>query len=147
MYRSPIRSLARRVASAALSTIVLLLLGLVALSQYDLGPIRVYVVRTGSMVPALKPGDLVVVDVTENARQGVGIDDVVLFDDPDGRPILHRVIATSSEGLRTKGDANEDPDTWVVEQVDGVQMIRVPLVGYGLQYLQDGLRVIAMALR
>jgi signal peptidase len=147
MYRVSIGSLIRRVASALVSTVVLLFLGLVALSQYDVGPIRAVVVRTGSMMPVLHPGDLVLVDVTEDARENVAVNDVVLFDDPEGRPTIHRVVAISEEGITTKGDANEDPDPWFVDRVEGVEMVGIPWVGYGLQYLQNGFKVIMMALR
>jgi signal peptidase I len=147
MYRVSMGSLIRRVARAFFSTVILLFLGLVALSEYDVGPMRAVVVRTGSMMPVLQPGDLVLVDVTEDARENVAVDDVVLFDDPEGRPTIHRVVAASSEGLMTKGDANEDPDPWFVDRVEGVEMVSIPWVGYGLQYLQNGLKVIAMALR
>ncbi len=127
-----------------------MLLGLLifmAVSQLDIGPLRFIVVRSGSMEPTIRTGALAVVDVTASAREGVAVDDVVLFDDPEGRPILHRVIAASSEGLMTKGDANEEPDPWRVERVEGVEIVSVPLAGYGLQYLQNGFKVIAMALR
>jgi signal peptidase len=140
----------RRTLNAIGKIVQFLLLGLLifmTISQMGFGPLRFIVVRSGSMEPTIGTGDLAVVNVTEDAQQGATVGDVVLFDNPDGKPMVHRVIAMSDEGMTTKGDANEDPDPWRIEQVNGVQVATVPLVGYGLQYLQNGFRVIASALR
>jgi signal peptidase I len=149
MYRLSVlrrRALVRWVVNTAGTILLLCVLALVALTQYDIGPIRAVVVRSASMAPTLRPGDLALVNVTEAATESVIVDDIILFHDPQGRPIIHRVIATSNKGLMTKGDANEEPDPFFVEEVEGVQVGRVPWIGYGLQYLQDGFRVIARAL-
>lgn len=97
------------------------------------GP-RPIVIETGSMAPALAPGDVVLVaDATgasgvETLRAG----SIVTFEDPDGRGIVtHRVVDHAGGRLVTKGDANRTPDVAEVRPADvvGVAVVRVPFVG------------------
>jgi signal peptidase I len=99
-----------------------------------------FTVLTGSMRPALDPGDVVL------SRRSSPLDvrpgDVVTFHDPsrDGELVTHRV-----EGMRrrdgvmtfvTKGDANDVSERWSVP-VDGTigrAALRVPDVGHVLQW-------------
>lgn len=84
-------------------------------------------VGSGSMLPTLLPGDLVVFD--RQARPSVR--DVVVYDKagwPGG--VVHRVVATAGDGsLRTRGDANpvEDRDPVKVSAVQGKVVGVLPL--------------------
>lgn len=93
---------ARRVAehAAVMVAIGLAVTGVLRLYQ----PVRV----TGaSMYPALRTGDLVLVDRDEPVR----VRDIVLFRLPGHGSVLHRVVGTVGAGaLRTKGDANPVAD-------------------------------------
>jgi|GEM_PF-6980588 len=66
---------------------------------------RVYVMQGGSMEPSISNGDLVLLKPAGEIREG----EVVVY-----RNICHRVISVGEETLTTKGDANPDPDPWVV---------------------------------
>jgi signal peptidase len=104
-----------------------------------------YVVLSGSMEPAMSPGDVTVVDAVPAAAIDRG--DVINFQEASAsRTTTHRVIdVVQREGeraFRTKGDNNEDPDQGVVTagQVRGRVMtvgpvlVAIPLIGYLIQY-------------
>lgn len=98
-------------------------------------------VLTGSMVPWAVPGDLL---ITVNPRvYAPGIGNVVVarpyFTEGGDRlpPIAHRIIGGGPEGWETKGDANPEPDGWVVREVDKVVIAKfnkriVPYASAGL---------------
>lgn len=88
-------------------------------------------VMTGSMQPAIAPGDLVVSRPASTGDLQSG--HVLLGRDPDhpGRLRLHRIVRRDGNGFVTKGDANPDPDSSLLDSsaVIGVGCIRVPYVG------------------
>ena len=82
----------------------------------------IMVVTSDSMVPTLKPHDLIIVEP-------VGIDeikegDIITFDSHMAGIgiIAHRAIAVGDDdgqtGIDTKGDHNENPDPWTVHEED-----------------------------
>lgn len=85
-----------------------------------LGPIafgyRPHTVLTGSMEPAISPGDVVVEEPISPRAASIG--DVVTFRDPEdqSRLITHRVVAIRRAGahlwFRTQGDANNTTEHW-----------------------------------
>lgn len=72
---------------------------------------RVYAVQTGSMTPTYPTGALVVDRPMDGGSATVG--DVITFPTRQGL-VTHRVHAITHEGIETKGDANETPDSWAV---------------------------------
>ena len=87
-----------------------------------------YVVLSGSMEPALSPGDVVIVD----ASAPVSVGDVITYQTGDSVPTTHRVVGERDGGYETKGDANENVDAGLVnpDAVIGRTVITIPLVGY-----------------
>ncbi len=88
-----------------------------------------FVVLSGSMEPALSPGDVVIVD----ASASVGTGDVITYRTTgDSVPTTHRVVGAVDGGYQTKGDANEDADAGTVapEAVIGRVVLTIPLVGH-----------------
>jgi hypothetical protein len=90
------------------------------------------VVMSGSMLPRLVPGDVVVSRPVAPADLTVG--QVVLVDDPDhpGRLRLHRLVRVAADGrLILRGDANRAVDSSPVARsaVHGVASLRVPYIG------------------
>ncbi|MFE5307523.1 signal peptidase I [Isoptericola sp. NPDC056573] len=93
-------------------------------------------VLTGSMEPALSPGDVVVVRPVDPADVQVG--DVLTFQPVSGDPTLvtHRVVGITwggdgAAGFITRGDANgADDDPIVADQVQGRVVYSIPLVGH-----------------
>lgn len=71
-------------------------------------------VRGWSMLPAIKPGDTLLVDTAK--REAIGAGDIVLFG-RDRRLFAHRVLKSLDHGrLLTRGDANPAPDPVVNEE-------------------------------
>lgn len=100
-----------------------------------LGPYSALIVLSGSMEPVFSPGDIVVVrDVAPNALVA---GDIVTFRSSSKRNALvtHRIIEARNgpQGLSfvTKGDANEDPDTDLLQTsgVVGKYVFPVPYAG------------------
>lgn len=104
---------------------------------------RVDVVFSGSMKPALKVGGMVVTRPVE--AQDIRVGDIITFYSPPGRELAsHRVIGVeegSSLNFRTKGDANEEPDPFIVpaENVVGIICFQLPYFGYASQFVKTPL--------
>lgn len=99
------------------------------------------VVMTGSMRPAIQPGDVVVTRGVPAAA--LRAHQVVLVPDPDhpGRLRLHRLDRIGPGGrLVLRGDANSSADSSTVraDDVRGVGVLRVPLVGSPARALRTG---------
>lgn len=114
-------------------------LACVALALAIAGPLafgaRPHTVLTGSMAPAIAPGDVVVAERIEPPEARVG--DVVLFRDPadQQRTITHRVQRIRRAGDRlwfvTRGDANDHGERWRIAADGqlGRALYTVPAVG------------------
>ena len=94
-----------------------------------------YVVRSGSMEPALHTGSIIFArEVNPNDLQ---VGDVVVYNLPDvGESVTHRIISVSRENgapeFKTQGDANGSPDSWTVHYSGSAGRVvgSLPLVGY-----------------
>lgn len=87
-------------------------------------------VYTGSMEPAVPVGSIVVIKPVDPETLKIG--DIICFQLSKPPSITHRIINITNEGFITKGDANEDPDTWIVkkENVIGKVEMTIPYVGH-----------------
>jgi signal peptidase len=87
-------------------------------------------VFSGSMEPAIPVGGIVVIKPVDPETLKIG--DIICFQLSQPTSITHRIINITDEGFITKGDANEDPDTWIVkkENVIGKAVFTVPFIGY-----------------
>jgi len=127
-------------------TYVLIVVVIVAGAQLfvgsALGASPVYVVVSGSMIPTLEIGDLVIAQSVPYSSIHVG--QVIIYARPDslggcaGENIVHRVVAITSQGLITQGDnrkTNPNPDEpydWPpvpAACVKGVVVLAVPYLG------------------
>ena len=99
------------------------------------------VVRSGSMTPAIRTGDVVVVKPIAPTEAAIG--DIVTFKDPAGsdRLLVHRVRAISRSGdeveVITKGDANSTQESWKVAAggTIGTVAYRVPALGFAVGWI------------
>jgi signal peptidase len=95
------------------------------------------VIMSGSMEPAIPVGSIVIIKKVN--PEDVKVGDIIAFKGSEST-ILHRVIDKVVEGgsfyFRTKGDANEDPDPWIVkpEDICGALMLRIPYYGYFIHF-------------
>jgi signal peptidase len=93
------------------------------------------VVSSGSMIPTLNVGDIIVVRGTDPSTITVGT--IIIFHSPYDYPtaIVHRVIAvddqSGQEFFQTKGDNNAVADGWKVPAADliGVYVMKIPYLG------------------
>jgi signal peptidase len=101
---------------------------------------RSLVVRSGSMTPAIRTGDVVAVHPFEPTAARVG--DIVTFDN-DGRLTSHRVRSMQRRGTQvlftTQGDANTGQEHWKVPANGriGHVMYRVPKLGFVVVRVQS----------
>lgn len=106
---------------------------------------RAYTVRSGSMTPAIRTGDIIVSEPISPTEAHVG--DIVTFRDPSGsgRLITHRARAISARGnavrFVTRGDANNSFEHWSVPADGRIGRVvyRVPAIGYPLTWIGSGL--------
>ncbi|MDZ7746627.1 MAG: signal peptidase I [Halobacteriales archaeon] len=89
------------------------------------GAEHAFVVLSGSMEPALSPGDIVFVDADTAIASG----DIITYG--SDVPVTHRVIDSLDGGFVTQGDANENPDSGLVtsEAVLGEVTFSIPVIG------------------
>lgn len=98
------------------------------------GGIKTFVVRSGSMAPAIKTGSVVVVLPQKTYKVG----DIVTYGPNTKKrvPTTHRIISESGEPGRkfylTKGDANNAPDVREISQMEiiGKVFLTIPFFGY-----------------
>ena len=96
------------------------------------------VVMSGSMEPALRVDDLVVIHAREEYRVG----DIIVFQSGNER-IIHRIVAIDGETVQTKGDANNVPDAPVaLSEVKGTLVLRLPGVGVIARALRNPLGIV-----
>jgi signal peptidase len=98
-----------------------------------------FVVLSGSMEPAMSPGDVVV--VRDAAVGSIAAGDVITYRTDSATPTTHRVIevveADDGTAYLTKGDANEDPDSGLVthDRVIGTVFLTIPLLGHAIAFV------------
>ena len=116
---------------ARAASAVLIGVALLAGTGYLAG-FRIAAVTSGSMSPAIRTGDAVVIRTGATATTG----DIVTFRaGATGHLVTHRVVAVTTVAgqrtLTTRGDANTNSDPAAVRpaQVYGTVVLRVPAVG------------------
>jgi signal peptidase I len=99
------------------------------------GFVKARIVLTGSMEPAIKPGDIVVLAPTPRTQPKIG--DVVAytgrrFSGESVGTFTHRIIGGNpEEGFLVKGDANPSPDVQrpTPADISGVVFFVIPFIG------------------
>lgn len=139
----PIAKTVARLLAAGFVASALLLLLAVGVGPRT-GRYQTVTVLTGSMRPSMPEGSVIVTTPMPAGRVRVG--DVITYRIPveDRRIVTHRVVEIVRRGeqpvVRTKGDANGDPDAWVAELTGGTvwtARATVPKVGYVLERLRQ----------
>jgi signal peptidase len=93
------------------------------------------VVSSGSMIPTLNVGDIIIVRGVDPRTVTVGT--IIVFHSPNeyDMPVVHRVIAVDNQGyaifFETKGDNNPGLDGWKVpaQNLMGVYVAKIPYIG------------------
>ncbi|HUK49710.1 MAG TPA: signal peptidase I [Terriglobales bacterium] len=110
------------------------------------------VVSSGSMIPVLNVGDIIL--VRGAAPTSITVGTIIIFHSPDdySTPIVHRVIAIDHDGglllFETKGDNNAVPDNWRVPAANlmGIYVAKLPYVGLLSLELRGPLGIILIVL-
>ncbi|WP_439027021.1 signal peptidase I [Haloarchaeobius sp. DT45] len=111
-----------------------------------------YVVLTGSMEPELSPRDVVVVSKVD--AEAVAVGDVIVFErDRQSLPATHRVVQVletedGERAFRTKGDANDHPDTGLVTEATlvGKVTLTLPYIGHVVEFVNSPVGFVAFVL-
>ncbi|WP_229391543.1 signal peptidase I [Methanosarcina sp. DH2] len=107
-----------------------------SLIPFFTGSAKALIVLSGSMTPLMLPGDMITVKSVNPDELEVG--DVIAFRDPGSKPdsfVTHRIISIEERGerlFRTKGDANEEEDSFKVpaSNIVGKLIFVIPFAGY-----------------
>lgn len=144
---------ALRLLGLTVLAIVVLASALYAVPQL-IGAEHSYVVLSGSMQPAIGPGDVILVDAVD--IEAVEPGDVVTFKRGEGTPTTHRVVDTvqtdGGPALRTKGDANEEADPGLVHQSQlvgrvmslGGVLLLIPAFGHVVDFANSNLGTVVI---
>jgi len=135
--KQPVRMWATRVTKICAFAIIGFLATFAALNVANIVDSRV--VLTGSMIPAVNPGDILI--TVKPSLVAPQVRKIVVYTGKrfDGTVVgsfAHRIIdGDAKTGFTVKGDANPDPDTQkpTLDEIDGVVFIRVPFLGRLLQ--------------
>jgi signal peptidase I len=86
-----------------------------------------YVVKSGSMEPSIKPGDIVFTHQAAEVHTG----DVITFENKD-EIVTHRIISINGSLITTQGDANKVADATpiTIKDIKGTYLFKVPAIGY-----------------
>lgn len=122
--------------NGAAATLLILLALSVAVGQHPL------VVLSGSMAPAVKPGDVLI--ERKIAPQDAHVGDVITFREPAGekRLLTHRVRSVRAHGgqvtIATKGDANNSVERFSIPAGGsvGTPAWRIPMLGYATTWVR-----------
>ncbi len=93
------------------------------------GELQFKTVLSGSMSPTINAGDAILISGID--PEEIKEQDIITF--KEGETFTtHRVIEIVNNTFRTKGDANEDPDTKLVktDQIVGKLVFTIPFLGY-----------------
>jgi len=136
-----------RLFNAVLTVLILFYVVWLALAYSGVG----YYVPSESMKPVLMPGDLIVikpVTVSQLVQQFEAGEEkpIIVFNNPySDKPWVHRIYRVVYDeegniaGFQTKGDNNQQPDSYLVkpEDVRGEVVFRIPLLGYPIMFVKS----------
>ena len=143
------RRILQRVGLAILILVILLVLIPLVLPRFGWQADPVY---SGSMEPTLHVGELAVTQWVDPYEDSIEVGDILVYRNPRNESMLvsHKVVGIDYEGLQpnfqTQGDANEDPDSYVVypSYVVGVVKFHIPYLGYFIDFAKTRLGLILL---
>jgi len=99
---------------------------------------NLYLVRSESMTPAVKMGDLIITGPVNGPINGELKPGMIVTYEHSQELITHRVQSIDGTTVVTKGDAVEDPDPWsvTVSNVKGIYLFKIPYVGFVTSFVQ-----------
>ena len=107
---------------------------------------KAFVIVSGSMIPKIQIGDVVIVNDTNVVKP----EDIIAFR-RNSSVIVHRIIKEMSVNgetmYQTKGDNNNVPDSELVStsSIEGVYVTKIPYIGRILMFLYNNLALVIIA--
>ena len=97
--------------------------------------IRLAIVLSGSMEPALKINDIIIIKPSSKFKVG----DIVIYEEENSKiSIAHRIIKINEDTIITKGDANNTEDKPVLKsKVKSIYVGKISYIGKFLKILKD----------
>jgi len=129
---------------AVLGIVVIATIGGYGLFMLGMGTTSPLVVVTSeSMVPALYPGDLLVLQ--GRASEDISVGDIIVYEDDwyPNAPIVHRVVeiqvVEETYYFFTRGDANHANDIGnrTIDEIVGVVVYKIPYLGHVSMFLRS----------
>ena len=129
--------IARLLHRLSTGVVLALLAGTILFVIGFLSGFQIYIVKSGSMEPAISTGSLCIIN-TQSAYEAVQTGDIIAYESASGGMVLHRAVSVQDEGIETKGDANEISDGVAVtaENYAGSAMFWIPQAGFLAAFLQ-----------
>lgn len=113
----------------------------------DLFGKKAFVIVSGSMIPEIDIGDIVIIKNTNSVKIG----DTIAFR-KNSSIIVHRIVdEIEVDGkimYQTKGDNNVVPDTELVdyENIEGIYSYKIPFIGNILLFLYNNLAILIIVI-
>lgn len=108
---------------------------------------KAFVIISGSMIPEINIGDVVLINNTDN----VNIGDIIAFR-RDSTVIVHRIVKEMNINgeimYQTKGDNNNVEDKELVGKstIEGVFIGKIPYIGKALMWMYNHLSIVILIL-
>jgi signal peptidase len=127
----------KKIVNVTVLTILVIILGVMGFFYFMPG-YNMLMVRSGSMVPYLNVGDMIITGPVDGPIHGKIEPGTVVTYEYNNELITHRVASMEGSNLTTKGDAVENADPWDVTMSDvrGVFLFKLPSVGYVTSFIQ-----------
>lgn len=95
-------------------------------------PISLFQIKSGSMIPEIGVGDIIVIMKQEEYKE----DDIITYQVNDSYFITHRIVKKEEDGYVTKGDNNNtaDREKVKVEQINGKVIFNSKILGKVFNY-------------
>lgn len=139
MIINPFRRKAIKITGNILFILVIITTGLMILSKFNFGNLKVLTVKSGSMNPAIFVGSVTFVLPAEDYNEG----DIITFRTQGEKELVtHRIMEVDNSMdqpyYRTKGDANNIADSYRVPKngVAGRALFSVPFLGYVIEFMK-----------
>jgi len=116
----------------ALAVIILIAIVGALAGIYFLDDYNAYIVKSDSMQPMIKSGDMVIIGSPDSFLSGdIAPGEIITFEH-NKNLVTHRIVSMEGDTIYTKGDGQEEADPWSVSRffdVKGSYIFHIPYIG------------------
>ena len=124
------RNIGRIIKTLAVVILIVIVGALAAIYFFD--GYDAYVVKSDSMQPTIKCGDMVIIGSPGSPFTGeIAPGEIITFERNENL-ITHRIVSVDGDTIYTKGDGQEEADPWTVSRffdVKGSYICHIPYIG------------------